>query len=131
MKPEVVFALYRPHAGKDAELRRLIAQHLPVLRRLELVTDRPAILVRAQDGTYVEDLARYVDTKMKTLSGSTGTSEPLRVAVLAALNIADEFFKLEERHLAGEARMEAAARDLASALEESLREPTQTSPALP
>jgi hypothetical protein len=54
MKPEIVFALYRPHAGKDAELRRLIAQHLPVLRRLELVTDRPAILVRAKDGTYVE-----------------------------------------------------------------------------
>jgi len=54
MKPEVVFALYRPHAGKDAELRRLIAQHLPVLRKLELVTDRPPILVRAQDGTYIE-----------------------------------------------------------------------------
>lgn len=54
MKPEIVFALYRPHAGRDAELRHLIAQHLPVLRRLELVTDRPAILVRARDGTYVE-----------------------------------------------------------------------------
>ena len=54
MKPEVVFALYRPHPGKDAELRRLIAQHLPVLRRLELATERPAILVRAKDGTYIE-----------------------------------------------------------------------------
>jgi hypothetical protein len=54
MKPEVVFALYRPHAGKDAELRRLISKHLPVLRKLELVTDRPAILVRAKDGTYIE-----------------------------------------------------------------------------
>jgi hypothetical protein len=54
MKPEVVFALYRPHAGKDTELRRLIAQHLPLLRKLELVTDRAPILVRAQDGTYIE-----------------------------------------------------------------------------
>ena len=54
MKPEVVFALYRPHAGRDAELRRLIARHLPVLRKLELVTDRPPILVRARDGTYIE-----------------------------------------------------------------------------
>jgi hypothetical protein len=54
MKPEIVFALYRPHPGKDAELRLLIAQHLPVLRRLELVTERPAILVRAKNGTYVE-----------------------------------------------------------------------------
>jgi hypothetical protein len=54
MKPEVVFALYRPHAGKDVELKRLIAQHLPMLRRLELATERPAILVRAKDGTYIE-----------------------------------------------------------------------------
>jgi hypothetical protein len=54
MKPEVVIALYRPHPGKDAELRALIAQHLPVLRRLELVTDRPPLLLRAADGTYVE-----------------------------------------------------------------------------
>ncbi len=84
-----------------------------------------------EDGTYVEDLARYVDTKMRTLSQSTGTSEPLRVAVLAALNIADEYFKLEERHRAGEAELEATARELVTALEESLREPTATSPALP
>jgi len=84
-----------------------------------------------EDGTYVEDLARYVDTKMRTLSESTGASEPLRVAVLAALNIADEFFKLEKRHRSREVLVEATARELLSALEESLREPTQTSPALP
>jgi hypothetical protein len=54
MKPEVVLALYRPHPGKDADLQRLIARHLPVLRRLELVTDRPGWLMRAQDGTYIE-----------------------------------------------------------------------------
>lgn len=52
--PQVVFALYRPHEGKDAELRRLIAQHLPVLRRLEMITDRPAVLVRSKNGTYIE-----------------------------------------------------------------------------
>ncbi|MGD8395835.1 MAG: hypothetical protein PVF43_10200 [Candidatus Eiseniibacteriota bacterium] len=54
MTPEVVFALYRPHAGKDAELRALIREHLPALRELGLVTDRPALLVRGQDGTYIE-----------------------------------------------------------------------------
>lgn len=52
--PEVVFALYKPKPGQDEALRKLIADHLPVLRRLELVTDRPALLVRAKDGTYVE-----------------------------------------------------------------------------
>ena len=54
MKPEIVIALYRPHPGKDAELRKLIAQHLPVLRKLELVTDRAPIIMKAKDGTFIE-----------------------------------------------------------------------------
>lgn len=54
MNPEIVFALYRPHQGKDAELRKLIAQHIPTLRRLELITERPAVLVKSKNGTYVE-----------------------------------------------------------------------------
>ena len=54
MKPEIVFALYRPHEGKDAELRELIKKHIPTLRRLELVTDRAPILVKSKNGTYIE-----------------------------------------------------------------------------
>lgn len=54
MTAEIVFALYRPHPDKDAALRRLIARHIPALRRLELITDRPAVLARADDGTYIE-----------------------------------------------------------------------------
>ena len=54
MTPEIVIALYRPHEGKDAELRELIDTHIPTLRRLELVTDRPPILAKAKDGTYME-----------------------------------------------------------------------------
>ena len=54
MTAQIVFALYRPHAEKDAALRRLIARHIPALRRLELITDRPSILARAGDGTYIE-----------------------------------------------------------------------------
>jgi hypothetical protein len=52
--PQVVFALYKPHEGKDGELRRLIAQHIPTLRRLELITNRPAVLVKSANGTYIE-----------------------------------------------------------------------------
>ncbi|HLZ85249.1 MAG TPA: hypothetical protein VKQ54_16920 [Caulobacteraceae bacterium] len=54
MTSEVVMALYRPHEGKDSELRSLIAQHVPSLLRLELITDRPPLLLKAADGTYVE-----------------------------------------------------------------------------
>jgi hypothetical protein len=54
MHAEVVFALYRPHSGKDGDLRALIAKHVPTLRRLEVITDRPPVLVKSLDGTYVE-----------------------------------------------------------------------------
>jgi hypothetical protein len=52
--PQIVIALYKPHSGKDADLRKLIAQHIPTLRRLELITDRPSILMKSKDGTYLE-----------------------------------------------------------------------------
>ncbi len=53
-KPEMVFALYRPHAGKDAELEEVLKRHVPTLKSLELATDRPSFVARAGDGTYVE-----------------------------------------------------------------------------
>jgi len=52
--PQIVFALYQPHEGKDADLRRLLAEHVPTLRRLELATDRPAVVAKSKNGTYVE-----------------------------------------------------------------------------
>jgi cell division protein ZapA len=42
---------------------------------------------------YVARLAQYVDEKMRTASESTPTGDSLRLAVLAALNIADELFR--------------------------------------
>ena len=53
-KPEVVFALYRPHPGKDEALRKLIPGHIPALKKLGLITDRPPILVRSRNGSYIE-----------------------------------------------------------------------------
>jgi len=52
--PRVVFAVYQPRQGQDAKVRALIAEHLPTLRRLQLATDRPAILLKSDSGAYVE-----------------------------------------------------------------------------
>jgi len=43
-KSKIVFALYRPHAGKGAELLQAVAMHYPVLRKLELITDRAPVV---------------------------------------------------------------------------------------
>jgi cell division protein ZapA (FtsZ GTPase activity inhibitor) len=86
--------------------------------------------VRAdEDGPYIEEIARFVDTKMKALAAeSPGTTEHLSLAVLAALNIADELFKLEQRQKSAESILADATGEMLKALEDSLREPTQTSP---
>ena len=47
------------------------------------------------DPQYIKSLAKYVDSKMKEVSEGTPTVDSLKVAVLAAVNIADEFFQLK------------------------------------
>lgn len=54
MSSQVVFAAYKPNEGKEDELKKLIQQHVPVLRDLELITDRPTLTLKAKDGTYIE-----------------------------------------------------------------------------
>ena len=56
------------------------------------------------DEQYVARLAVYVDEKMRAASDSTPTGDSLRLAVLAALNIADELFRCRDanRDRAGE-----------------------------
>jgi cell division protein ZapA len=48
------------------------------------------------DDQYVARLAVYVDEKMRAAADSSPTGDTLRLAVLAALNIADELFRCRE-----------------------------------
>ncbi|MGH9492743.1 MAG: cell division protein ZapA, partial [Terriglobales bacterium] len=47
--------------------------------------------LRGSDPQYIKKLADYVDGKMRTVAQQTSTVDSLRLAVLAALNIADEY----------------------------------------
>lgn len=48
------------------------------------------------DADYVRKLAAFVDEEMKDVSRASGAVDSLRVAVLAALNLADEIHRLRE-----------------------------------
>ena len=52
--------------------------------------------LRAPDPEYIQKLAATVDAKMRAVSANGNTVDSLRVAVLAALNIADELMRLQE-----------------------------------
>jgi cell division protein ZapA len=50
----------------------------------------------ALEADYVVRLAAFVDDKMRAASESTPSGDSLRLAVLAALNIADELFRCRD-----------------------------------
>jgi hypothetical protein len=50
----VVIGVYKPKPGKGDDLRRLMSEHLPILRSQGLVTDRDSILMEAKDRTIIE-----------------------------------------------------------------------------
>lgn len=50
----MVIVAYRPKPGREVELESLVREHVPCLRTLGLVTERPAQAMRAKDGIIVE-----------------------------------------------------------------------------
>lgn len=54
--------------------------------------------LRGVDPNHINTLAAVVDGKMRAVSAHGSTVDSLRVAVLAALNIADELTELRARH---------------------------------
>lgn len=74
--------------------------------------------LRGNDPAYIEKLAAMVDAKMRAVSAHGITVDSLRVAVLAALNMADELTRMEEkiRELGGVERADELARSRADRL---------------
>lgn len=48
------------------------------------------------DEEYIRKLAAFVDGKLKEVYSASASITPLRAAILASLNIADELHKLQE-----------------------------------
>ena len=51
---QLAFAMYKPKKGKLAELKKLLKDHIPTLRKYELITNKGAFLVQSTDGTLIE-----------------------------------------------------------------------------
>jgi cell division protein ZapA len=54
--------------------------------------------LRGSEPQYLERLADMVDAKMRAVAGHGTTVETLRIAVLAALNLADEVHRARQRY---------------------------------
>lgn len=74
------------------------------------------------DEKYVGELARFVDQKMRDVAEATRTVDSLRVAVLAALNIADELHALRAQHAELQGTLHDRAERCLSLVEQALKQ---------
>ena len=78
--------------------------------------------LRGSDPEYILRLAEYVDSKMRAVSEQTHTVDTSRLAVLAALNIADEYHLLKRSQDSGVVEYLKRAHHLSRALDEVIKD---------
>jgi cell division protein ZapA len=78
--------------------------------------------LRGSDAEHIQKLAQFVDSRMRTVAEHTATIDSLRVAVLAALNIADEYFALKKKYDSIDKEYTKRASRLGTALDSALDE---------
>ena len=77
------------------------------------------------DLDYIREVAEYVDRKMREISEKTANRSPSRVAILAALNIADEYFVEKNREKQDLSVIEKRTSDFLTMLDDTLSEPVE------
>ena len=77
----------------------------------------------ALEPEYVLRLAAYVDERIRIAAESTPGGDSLRIAVLAALNIADELFRSRDANQVRDGRINERAMELEKLLDRVLMEP--------
>jgi cell division protein ZapA len=82
--------------------------------------------LRGSDPAYIQRLAEIVDGKMRAVAQHTSTVDSLRVAVLAALNIADDYYRLKRKYEGIESEYSSRADHLGRALDEALSDGRRT-----
>jgi cell division protein ZapA len=64
------------------------------------------------DPQYIGELAVFVDEKMQAAACELASADPLRIAVIAALNIADELARARDTTIGIEGRLLSRAADI-------------------
>ena len=73
------------------------------------------------DSEYLMQLADFVDSRMREISSGTLTVDSLKVAILAALHIADEFHRLKQTHEQADAQLATRSAECAEMLDKLLK----------
>src|SRR5262252_7815623 len=100
-------------------------------RSMEATTTSPTIRVEIYNQTYnirsdgdteyIIQLAEFVDGRMREISSGTLTVDSLKVAILAALHIADELHRLKNLHEQADSQLAARSTECAEMLDRLLK----------
>lgn len=71
------------------------------------------------DEQYVRQIASYVDERMRQIGGATRTALSLRVAIMTALSVADEYHKASKREAELKQELERFSARLIERIEQS------------
>ena len=72
------------------------------------------------DSEYIYELASYVDEKMRKMSENLGEKNVSQIAILSALNIADEYFQLLKIKNGADSEIVRKTRNLISMLDDGM-----------
>jgi cell division protein ZapA len=73
------------------------------------------------DTEYIIQLAEFVDGRMREISSGTLTVDSLKVAILAALHIADELHRLKHLHEQADSQLAARSSECSEMLDRLLK----------
>ena len=73
------------------------------------------------DTEYIIQLAEFVDSRMREISSGTLTVDSLKVAILAALHIADELHRLKHLHEQADSQLATRSAECAEMLDKLLK----------
>jgi cell division protein ZapA len=73
------------------------------------------------DSDYISELAEFVDSRMREISSGTLTVDSLKVAILAALYIADELHRLKNIHETADEQLASRSSECAEMLDRLLK----------
>src|SRR5436189_2421468 len=98
---------------------------------METTTTTPTIRVEIYNQTYnirsdgdteyIIQLAEFVDGRMREISSGTLTVDSLKVAILAALHIADELHRLKNMHEQADSQLGTRSAECAEMLDRLLK----------
>src|SRR5216110_193514 len=100
--------------------KKSVETSAPPIIRFEIY-NQPYNIRSDGDSEYLTKLADFVDSRMREISSGTLTVDSLKVAILAALHIADELHRLKQTHEQADSQLAVRSAECAEMLDRLLK----------